>query len=190
MRDIHLVLISFCLLLKVIWASDSEDFDPLDHMIKTYQPVKDVPEESKQTITPAVDRHLDERCRCTCPGFEVPYVQIKMASKIYIGNVANARDCSCPKIVLPSIPMLEPKDYDQANHHVCPMCKCVYQRRNLTVMFGVVTFVIILISTFVVYLLVSQVVWPRVILLTTYKEHKDDEVNISIDFFLNLPRID
>jgi hypothetical protein len=61
MRDIHLVLISFCLLLKVIWASDSEDFDPLDHMIKTYQPVKDVPEESKQTITPAVDRHLDER---------------------------------------------------------------------------------------------------------------------------------
>lgn len=87
----------------------------------------------------------------------------------------NARDCSCQNIVLPSIPDLKPDNYQLVEQQVCPACRCVYQRRNLTVIYAVVVFLIILISSFAIYLLITQIIYPRFLFSVSYKEQRDDE---------------
>ena len=51
----------------------------------------------------------------------------------------------------------------------------VYQRRNLTVIYAVVGFLIILISSFAIYLLITQIIYPRFLFSVSYKEQQDDE---------------
>ena len=100
-----------------------------------------------------------------------------MGGKIYTGQVDNAQDCSCLNIVLPSVPGLEPDNFHLMEQQVCPSCRCVYQRRNLTVIYAVVVFLCILISGFSVYLLMTQIICPRFIVISmSYKEQRDDEI--------------
>lgn len=99
-----------------------------------------------------------------------------MSGKIYTGQVDNAQDCSCPNVVLPSIPHLKPENYQIMDQQVCPTCKCSYQRRNLTVIYAVVVFVCVLVSAFAFYLIMTQVIWPRFIVSLSYKEQRDDEI--------------
>ena len=72
--------------LKMTQTSEAEDFNPLDHILSTagngIQFNQD--EVSVDEGEPSV--HLDERCRCTCPPFDVPEVA-RMGGKIYTGQV-------------------------------------------------------------------------------------------------------
>lgn len=107
--------------------------------------------------------------------FDVPNVA-HMPGQIYIHAVKNANDCQCQNVVLPSIPDLAPENYPIMQLHVCPVCKCIYQRRNLAVISYVVVFVCILIALFVSYIFIAQVIWPRFLISLSYKEQRDDEI--------------
>jgi len=171
-HNFGIVLVFFFHSLKITQTSEAEDFNPLDHITAGNGVHFNQDEVSVDEGEPSV--HLDERCRCTCPPFDVPEVA-RMGGKIYTGQVDNARDCSCQNIVLPSIPDLKPDNYQLVEQQVCPACRCVYQRRNLTVIYAVVVFLIILISSFAIYLLITQIIYPRFLFSVSYKEQRDDE---------------
>ncbi len=172
-------------------ASDMEDFDLEGHIIKSSNVEKD--ESSGITEEPDPDPgdnitddktmiHQDERCRCTCPDMLLPN-STKVLSKIYIGSVTNTKDCSCPNIVLPKLlggddNVAQAGDQD-LDKHVCPLCKCVYQRRNLMVMYVVVSMVIIIISMFVAYVVIVEVILPKINRMPTYKQQTNDEVGLT-----------
>lgn len=118
--------------------------------------------------------HLDERCRCVCPAFDVPNVA-RMSGQVYTGQVDNAQDCSCANIVLPSIPDLQKANYGLVESQACPLCQCSYQRRNLTIIYLCVVFILVIISGFALYLLLSQVIWPKIGVSFSYKQQHDDE---------------
>ena len=110
------------------------------------------------------------------------------------GHADNAKDCSCQRIVLPLIPDLSQENIELVNQDVCPTCRCDYQRRNLTLIFIVVTLICIIIVTFIVYLFIVKFLWPRFIVPMTYKE-QTDEIGMYIAFrpvvhFLPLERVD
>ena len=100
----------------------------------------------------------------------------RMPGQIYIHSVKNAKDCQCHNVVLPAIPDLAPENYPIMETHVCPTCKCIYQRRNLTVIYYVVVFICILIALFATYIFIAQIIWPRFMISLTYKEQRDDEI--------------
>ena len=108
-------------------------------------------------------------------GFDIPNVA-KMPGQIYINSVKNANDCQCRNIVLPSIPELTSDNYPIMQLHVCPTCKCIYQRRNLTIISYVVIFICVLIGLFVSYIFISQLIWPRFLISLSYKEQRDDDI--------------
>ncbi len=100
-----------------------------------------------------------------------------ISSQIYIGKVTKAKDCSCPKIVLPKIlGGHHGLDQDELDLHACPWCKCVYQRRNLFVMYVVVTMIISVIGFFMVYVILVELILPRIGRLPSYKQQTNDEV--------------
>jgi len=159
MLIISIVVLIFCS--TPIVASDAEDFNPADHIVNR---------EEKHAI------HHEERCRCTCPSFELPNVAKNQFAQVYTSTEENLKDCSCRNVVLPAIPDLLPENYDVLDQHVCPTCKCTYQRRNLNVIFGVVIFVSVLLSIFAIYVFIYKVIWPKIFASTSYKEQRDDDM--------------
>ena len=79
-----IVLVFFFHSLKITQTSEAEDFNPLDHITAGNGVHINQDEVSVDEGEPSV--HLDERCRCTCPPFDVPEVA-RMGGKIYTGQV-------------------------------------------------------------------------------------------------------
>ena len=79
-----IVLVFFFHSLKITQTSEAEDFNPLDHITAGNGVHFNQDEVSVDEGEPSV--HLDERCRCTCPPFDVPEVA-RMGGKIYTGQV-------------------------------------------------------------------------------------------------------
>jgi hypothetical protein len=83
-RSFGIVLVFFFHFLKITQTSEAEDFNPLDHITAGKGIHFNQDEVSVDEGEPSV--HLDERCRCTCPPFDVPEVA-RMGGKIYTGQV-------------------------------------------------------------------------------------------------------
>lgn len=154
-------------------GSDAEDFNPLDHVHDQQR------KNHIRGIEVEVDEgepkvHLDERCRCVCPAINIPNVA-RMSGKVYTGQVDTAQDCSCANIVLTSIPDLQLANYALVESQACPACQCSYQRRNLTIIYFSVVFILVIISGFALYLLLSQIIWPKIGVSFSYKQQHDDE---------------
>ena len=79
-----IVLVFFFHSLKITQTSEAEDFNPLDHITAVNGVHINQDEVSVDEGEPSV--HLDERCRCTCPPFDVLEVA-RMGGKIYTGQV-------------------------------------------------------------------------------------------------------
>lgn len=172
------------LLIQPLVASDAEDFNPYDHIIQKPKPeitTNDDLEENKINNlenNPNTNNayHADKRCICTCPAFDIPNVA-KSDRLVYIGHAENAQGCSCSSIVLPMIkPKLSPNNIQLVQQDVCPTCRCDYQRRNVTMIFIVVTILCTIILLLVMYLFIWKICWPRFIRPMTYKEHTDEMI--------------
>ena len=66
-------------------------------------------------------------------------------------------------------PKLSPNNIQLVQQDVCPTCRCDYQRRNVTMIFIVVTILCTIIMLFVMYLFIMKICWPRFIRPMTYK---------------------
>ena len=73
-------------------------------------------------------------------------------------------------------PKLSPNNIQLVQQDVCPTCRCDYQRRNVTMIFIVVTILCTIILLFVMYLFIMKICWPRFIRPMTYKEHTDEMI--------------
>lgn len=173
--------------MKPIQSSEAEDFNPKDHIISIHSGSDPKHSNKESTTSMSSDKtasekvHLNERCRCTCPPFDVPNVA-RMSGQIYTGQVDKSQDCGCRNIVLPSIPGLKPENYKIVDEHVCPTCKCVYQRRNLAIIHIVVVFIVVLVTGFTGYLCISHLIWPKLFAVSlSYKEHKDDDDEMAME---------
>lgn len=157
MFSLHLMLLAICFHSSA--ASDAEDFNPEDHIVIR---------EEKHPI------HQTERCKCTCPAFDVPNVARNQFAQVYTSNEDNVKDCSCRNVVLSAIPDLLPENFEVLDQHVCPNCKCTYERHNLNVIFGAVLIVSVLLCILCVYLIIYKVLWPKIRASTSYKEQREE----------------
>ena len=73
---------------------------------------------------------------------------------------------------------LSSSNFRTVKQDVCPRCQCDYQRRNTTLIFTVVVLICVIIATFLIYILVVKLIWPKFFVPRTYKE-QTDEINLE-----------
>ena len=86
----------FINLFQILFASDAEDFNPLDHILRPPPPQTKLNHEKKNSNEIGQPKVFDnERCVCTCPSFDIPNVA-KSVRQVYIGlyNFNNHKLCA------------------------------------------------------------------------------------------------
>ena len=82
------------------------------------------------------------------------------------------------QVIFPFFSDLSSSNFRLVKQDVCPRCQCDYQRRNTTLIFTVVILICIIIATFLIYILVVKLIWPKFFVPRTYKE-QTDEINLE-----------